>query len=485
MTEEICLAAVYQNEDALEYVSENLRDAIEAALEEDEENEEDEDDEELEQVISNYKQGVELRKNGKWEQSIDIFNKAIGIPIEATMDDDDKQEINLTAGLLHQRSYAYKGLGQFDKALEDLNKALELAPNSAMIWESRAYVYKGLKQFDKALEDLNKALKFALENPKENIAASRCAVILNGRAYVYKGLGQLGKAIEDLNKALELAPNFATVWDSRAEMYEAQGEYAKAAADCRKALEFDPNMKEPKETLARCEAILNKVAPTGGGSSTQQTGSACPKCGKIIQQGKKFCSACGTKLELTCGSCGAKLEISEAFCGECGAALTPAKTASEIAAEATASYKEGEKIWKEGKYKDSMELFTKAINLGYTETRLAYYYRGEAYRLTAQYDLALSDYNAAINLDKNFASAYGARGETYRLKAQYDQAISDFNTAISLNANNDFAYACRGMTYMKKGLKQDAIRDLEKALSINANFQWAKDRLQEAKQLPD
>ena len=56
----------------------------------------------------------------------------------------------------------------------------------------------------------------------------------------------------------------------------------------------------------------------------------CPKCGKEIPDGKKFCGACGTKLDASpvqskgavCTKCGAPLTSGKKFCGHCGAPVT-------------------------------------------------------------------------------------------------------------------------------------------------------------------
>ena len=68
----------------------------------------------------------------------------------------------------------------------------------------------------------------------------------------------------------------------------------------------------------------------------------CPKCGKEVPEGKKFCGNCGTKLEAApepganvaiCASCGAPLTPGKKFCGKCG---TPIPSANNTQAQNTA-----------------------------------------------------------------------------------------------------------------------------------------------------
>ncbi len=64
----------------------------------------------------------------------------------------------------------------------------------------------------------------------------------------------------------------------------------------------------------------------------------CPNCATENEQGKKYCTECGTSLARTCPSCESPISGEEKFCGECGAPLqaapsapaaTPASPASE------------------------------------------------------------------------------------------------------------------------------------------------------------
>ena len=54
----------------------------------------------------------------------------------------------------------------------------------------------------------------------------------------------------------------------------------------------------------------------------------CPACSTENRAGRKFCSQCGTALDLTCPACGAANDPADAFCGECGTALTAAAPAA-------------------------------------------------------------------------------------------------------------------------------------------------------------
>ena len=58
----------------------------------------------------------------------------------------------------------------------------------------------------------------------------------------------------------------------------------------------------------------------------------CPACGAANRPGRRFCSQCGSALELRCGTCGASNEPDDRFCGECGSPLQSEGAARDIQA---------------------------------------------------------------------------------------------------------------------------------------------------------
>ncbi|MGH7278283.1 MAG: zinc ribbon domain-containing protein, partial [Candidatus Rokuibacteriota bacterium] len=59
----------------------------------------------------------------------------------------------------------------------------------------------------------------------------------------------------------------------------------------------------------------------------------CPHCRHPNPPTAKFCSGCGSPLEIACGACGCRNAPGSRFCNECGEALTPAPGPSRSAPE--------------------------------------------------------------------------------------------------------------------------------------------------------
>ena len=97
-----------------------------------------------------------------------------------------------------------------------------------------------------------------------------------------------------------------------------------------------------------------------------------------------------------------------------------------------------------------------------------YDYRGLAEAKSAPED-AIRDYDEAIKLDANFASAFNDRGMAYVAKKDDDRAKADFDRAIELDPDDLNTYWNRGDLNRSKGDRDSAAADYRKALSLNPN----------------
>ncbi len=88
--------------------------------------------------------GVGKLASGDYQGAINDFNKAI--------------EINpKDADAYYNRGFAKAKLGDYRKAIEDFNKAIEINPNYAMAYHNRGFAKIKLGQKDSGCQDLSKA----------------------------------------------------------------------------------------------------------------------------------------------------------------------------------------------------------------------------------------------------------------------------------------------------------------------------------------
>jgi len=120
----------------------------------------------------------------------------------------------------------------YDRAIDDFTKAIELEPNNAVNYRERGRAYSnGKKDDDKAIADCNQAIRL---NPNYILA-------YNVRGNLYKGKKDYGKAIEDFSQAIRLDPNFVLAYASRGDAYSKKGDYGKAIEDYSQAIRLNPN----------------------------------------------------------------------------------------------------------------------------------------------------------------------------------------------------------------------------------------------------
>ena len=89
------------------------------------------------------------------------------------------------------RGIAYVKKGEYDQAISDLTKALEIYPRYAEAYINRGVIYERKSQYDQAISDFTKALEI---NPRDALAYSN-------RAIAYYHLKDYDKAWEDVFKA--------------------------------------------------------------------------------------------------------------------------------------------------------------------------------------------------------------------------------------------------------------------------------------------
>jgi serine/threonine protein kinase/Tfp pilus assembly protein PilF len=135
--------------------------------------------------------------------------------------------------ILAGRARSYLALKQPDKALPDISRAIELAPNDgyAPWWYlDRATAYCGLQQTDQARAELSRAIELW-----PNLWDARV-----WRADFHRDLREWDAAVADYSKALELNPNYAPAWQSRGGCYANLGQWDRVLTDYAKVVEVNP-----------------------------------------------------------------------------------------------------------------------------------------------------------------------------------------------------------------------------------------------------
>jgi CHAT domain-containing protein/Tfp pilus assembly protein PilF len=165
-------------------------------------------------------QAKNYESKGEYDKAIENYNKA--------------QSLNPAYNYIYYfRGEAYFHNGEYENAIRDFSKALDFFPDSSEIYFSRGNAYFYLKNYEEAIENYNVALEISPYNV--------LAYINNGISYhIAKNYP---KAIENFTKALEIEESGETYF-LRADAYRGNKEFDKEFDDYEKGLllaESDPN----------------------------------------------------------------------------------------------------------------------------------------------------------------------------------------------------------------------------------------------------
>jgi len=220
------------------------------------------------------KQGVTFLNQGKYKEAIAEFTQAIALQpeisdlyfnrglandrygdIDAAISDYTSAIQKAAAAnrqpdfkLYYVRGYDYVLKKEYGPAQADLLKVVELNPQYVSAYEQLGIVFSASEQYDKAIENYSRAIEL---EPKAETYFSR------GVTFYFNK--QDDAAIKDFTTCIEMNPKLAAPYYSRGAIYSVGGENDKALADLNKALELDPNYAWAYLTRGQVNAALGNT----------------------------------------------------------------------------------------------------------------------------------------------------------------------------------------------------------------------------------
>jgi tetratricopeptide (TPR) repeat protein len=127
--------------------------------------------------------------------------------------------------MFHLRSMMYSAMGQYKKAIEDMNSYLQIdsVKHRPFSWRATAYEQDG--QLDKALADYRTAMQ------KSNNYEYRFHT-----ARVLQKQGKMEDAVSEMTAIIKVNPEEDEAWNKRGNLYFSMGKYKEAVKDFTEAL---------------------------------------------------------------------------------------------------------------------------------------------------------------------------------------------------------------------------------------------------------
>ncbi len=362
---------------------------------------------------------------------------------------------------------AAEAAGIWPRAVQHLQVLVSAATDSGLLHARQGRALLELRNWDKAVEELTRALDLHAQDPD--------LLYYRGRAHAHRG--QWEKAREDYSRLLDHEPNNAPVLLLRNLANAHMGAWDKADADFSQAVIHSQavrprvdcwwNDRAQGRTLSHMERWQELAADFAVTTETEKrewwelrgqalTLAALDRWKDAVSS---YTEAIGRKpddWESWRGRGRAYAELGQwrQAGGDCSRAIALRET------DWGAWYLRGIAHSGLGQYDEAVKDFTEALNRKANGWGV-HVQRGYASSQLQDNKSALADYTEAIRLTQN-ATVYNNRGAAFAQMGEFDKAIADFDEAIRLSAKYALPFTNRGDAYRKKG-------DLAKAISDSLN----------------
>jgi tetratricopeptide (TPR) repeat protein len=403
-------------------------------------------------------------RDGDQAQDLERYNDAI---ISATraldIDPNNKDAKNSKASALNARGHIKHNIRDYQGALQDLDVAIEINPQEKLYYANKATILNRLKSYDKAIISAEEALRL---DPNYQIAKDMKALALNARGNSKYNANDYQGALQDYEDAIEIKPK-EKLYYAKAYALIQLNRYDEAILAVEEALRIDPNYKKV--------FVLNMMGVIKFNANDYQGALQDFEAAIEINPQEKlyYANKADALIQL-------KHYDEAIFAVEKALRLDPNyQIAKDM--KALALYARGNSKYNAKDYQGALQDYEAAIEINPKEKM---YYADKAYALIQlkHYDEAILAVEEALRLDPNCqiavdrkAFALNERGNSKYNANDYQGALQDFEAAIKINPQEKLYYTNKANVLLRLNHYDEAILAAEEALRIDPNYQFAKD----------
>ena len=394
---------------------------------------------------------VTLRFAGKWEEALNFCNdvlkihpndpkvlenrssllKAPKIEKELLVKTDDHELLVKRAG------YLMSILKNSNLALEFIDKALELNPESVFTWTFKASAHMKLNESDKALFSFEKGLEITKDDPG----------LWGGKGIILLGQKKLEESINCFDKALKLNPGD--------DLFQKAREKAILELEQQKKKIEIPTMADIADNMKiLVDRVKDEIEDSYEGGDPYSSLDSFSKFRKKMlldysnsEKAKK------------------SIEVPEEY-------IKFAETIKSLSVQNPTVRKDLLSKLKVEDFSDEIIQFSQTKpDLNNSASTLLM--RGTAYMYQGQYMEALKILDEALRLNPNMAEIWKNKGNILVEMNRELEGIKCYDMAINLNLGIAGVYSMKGRALNRLNKFDDALINLEMALALNPNLGFA------------
>lgn len=167
-----------------------------------------------------------------------------------SLEEEEKKRMLSEARRLNNSGVIAYHSGQYEKAQELFNKAIELEPDFTEGYNNLGLTYTEINEEDKATDAFKKAIELDPDLP----------ATYNNLGYVFYRLGSYNEAIEMYNEAIGRCKNNSSAYTNLGNAYYKLDRIEEAIEAWQKAVEIDPGNEKARRNLKRFHAEVQDTS---------------------------------------------------------------------------------------------------------------------------------------------------------------------------------------------------------------------------------
>ena len=356
--------------------------------------------------------------------------------------------------------------GEYEKAIIEFKKSIELNPKDHESYTSLGATYYRQGEMEKAKEMFLKAIDIFYNSYRAH----------NNLGNVYNVEGNHELALKEYQEAIKIKPDFAEAYYNMGNAYKDSGDIQKAISAFQKALEFEPDFAKSYYNLGNCFLITEEIEKAQKQFETAirfdpSFINARYNLANIYYDKKAYSQAIEQLmaiLKLDPNHVESHYLMGSIFTetGKLDKALKEYKEVIRIFPDhADALNSLGKIYMKKGEVEKGKIQFEKALKID-PQNGYVHYNLGKLYVIEGDYQAAQKEFEESLKLNPSIAEAWFNLGVIFHKTGKNNSAVEALKKATAVKSDYLDAYFHLGNLYLQQKQFHQAIASFQQALKV-------------------